>query len=136
MLIGDLARLSDISPATIRYYEELGLLTAPPRSEAGYRHYSETTIDELRFIKKGQGLGFSLEEIGEILKISRAGEAPCSHVLDLAQRNLAAAEAAHPAPSSIPRSSGRPDREMAREDHVHSRRVVRNHQLGRPANES
>ena len=92
MLIGDLARLSDISPATIRYYEELGLLTAPPRSEAGYRHYADTTIDELRFIKKGQGLGFSLEEIGEILKISRAGEAPCSHVLDLAQRNLAAAE--------------------------------------------
>jgi DNA-binding transcriptional MerR regulator len=92
MLIGDLARLSALSPATIRYYEELGLLTAPPRTEAGYRHYADTTVDELRFIKKGQGLGFSLEEIGEILKISRAGEAPCSHVLDLAQRNLAAAE--------------------------------------------
>ena len=92
MLIGDLARLSDITPSTIRYYEELGLLTAPPRSEAGYRHYADTTIDELRFIKKGQGLGFTLEEIGEILKISRGGEAPCSHVLELAQRNLAAAE--------------------------------------------
>ena len=77
MLIGDVARLSDLSPATIRYYEELGLLTAPPRSEAGYRHYSDATIEELRFIKKGQGLGFSLEEIGEFLKISRAGEAPC-----------------------------------------------------------
>ena len=72
--------------------EELGLLTAPLRSDAGYRRYSETAIDELRFIKKGQGLGFSLEEIREILSISRAGEAPCAHVLDLAQRNLAAAE--------------------------------------------
>ena len=92
MLIGDVARLSDLSPATIRYYEELGLLTAPPRSEAGYRHYSDATIEELRFIKKGQGLGFSLEEIGEILKISRAGEAPCAHVLELAERNLASAE--------------------------------------------
>lgn len=92
MLIGDVARLSDVTPATIRYYEELGLLTAPPRSEAGYRSYSETAIYELRFIKKGQGLGFSLEEIREILSISRAGEAPCAHVLDLAQRNLAAAE--------------------------------------------
>ena len=51
MLIGDLAKLSDLSPATIRYYEELGLLTAPPRTEAGYRHYAEATIDELRFIK-------------------------------------------------------------------------------------
>jgi MerR family copper efflux transcriptional regulator len=53
MLIGDVARLSDVTPATIRYYEELGLLTAPPRSEAGYRRYPETAIDELRFIKKG-----------------------------------------------------------------------------------
>jgi len=92
MLIGDLAKLSDIKPATIRYYEELGLLTAPPRSDSGYRHYTEATIEELRFIKKGQGLGFSLEEIGEVLKISRAGEAPCAHVIDLAERNLAAAE--------------------------------------------
>jgi MerR family copper efflux transcriptional regulator len=46
----------------------------------------------LRFIKKGQGLGFTLEEIREILKISRAGEAPCKHVLELAERNLLAAD--------------------------------------------
>jgi DNA-binding transcriptional MerR regulator len=92
MLIGDIAKLSDVTPATIRYYEELGLLTQPRRSDSGYRHYCATAIEELRFIKKGQGLGFSLEEIGEILKISRAGEAPCAHVLDLAQRNLAAAD--------------------------------------------
>src|SRR5262245_19079549 len=92
MLIGDIARLSDITPATIRYYEEIGGLSAPRRSQSGYRHYSETALDELRFIKKGQGLGFSQEEIGEILKISRAGEAPCSHVLELAERNLAAAD--------------------------------------------
>ena len=92
MLIGDLARLSNVTPATIRFYEELGLLTQPRRSEAGYRHYCETAIEELRFIKKGQGLGFSLEEIGEILKISRGGEAPCAHVLELAERNLACAD--------------------------------------------
>ena len=92
MLIGDVARQSDVTPATIRYYEEIGLLTAPARSEGGYRRYSAVTLEELEFIKKGQGLGFSLEEIGEILKLSRAGEAPCSHVLELAERNLAAAE--------------------------------------------
>jgi MerR family copper efflux transcriptional regulator len=91
MLIGDVAKQSDVTPATIRYYEEIGLLTPPPRSEGGYRRYTPATLEELDFIKKGQGLGFSLEEIGEILKLSRAGEAPCSHVLDLAQRNLAAA---------------------------------------------
>jgi DNA-binding transcriptional MerR regulator len=92
MLIADIARLANTTPATIRYYEELGLLTAPPRSEAGYRCYCDKTIEEIQFIKKGQGLGFSLHEIGEILKISRAGSAPCSHVLELAQRNLAATD--------------------------------------------
>ena len=66
MLIGDIARRSDVTPATIRYYEEIGLLTAPARSEGGYRRYSTATLGELEFIKKGQGLGFSLEEIGEI----------------------------------------------------------------------
>ena len=92
MLIGDVAKQSDVTPATIRYYEEIGLLTVPSRSEGGYRQYSAATLEELEFIRKGQGLGFSLEEIGEILKLSRAGEAPCSHVLELAERNLAAAE--------------------------------------------
>jgi len=92
MLIGDIARHSDVTPATIRYYEEIGLLTTPPRTAGGYRRYSRATLDELEFIRKGQGLGFSLDEIGEILKLSRSGEAPCSHVLDLAERNLAAAE--------------------------------------------
>ena len=91
MLIGDVARLSDVTPATIRYYEEIGLLTPPPRTEGGYRRYTESTIEELQFIKKGQGLGFSLDDIGEILTLSRAGAAPCSHVLELAERNLAAA---------------------------------------------
>jgi DNA-binding transcriptional MerR regulator len=92
MLIGDIARQADVTPSTIRYYEEIGLLTAPPRSDAGYRRYSAATLEELEFIKKGQGLGFSLEEIGEVLKLSRSGEAPCSHVLELAERNLAAGE--------------------------------------------
>ena len=92
MLIGDLARLSNTTPATIRYYEELGLLTAPPRSEAGYRHYCDSTVREIQFIKKAQGLGFSLQEIGEILNMSRGGEPPCARVLELAERNLAAAD--------------------------------------------
>jgi DNA-binding transcriptional MerR regulator len=92
MLIGDVAPQADVTPATIRYYEEIGLLTPPPRSEGGYRRYSESTVEELLFIRKGQSLGFSLEEISEILKLSRAGAAPCAHVLELARKNLAAAE--------------------------------------------
>lgn len=90
-LIGEVAERTGLSAPTIRYYESIGLVT-PPRSATGYRRYTETTVEELRFIKKAQSLGFSLDEIGEILKLSRAGDTPCAHVLDLARRHLRAVE--------------------------------------------
>ena len=90
LLIGEVAERTGLSSPTIRYYESLGLVAAPPRAASGYRRYSDTTVEELRFIKKAQGLGFSLDEIGEILKLSRAGDTPCSHVLDLSRRHLRA----------------------------------------------
>ncbi len=89
LLIGDVAERTGLSAPTIRYYESLGLIATPARSATGYRRYTDTTVEELRFIKKAQALGFSLEEIGEILKLSRAGDTPCSHVLDLSRRHLA-----------------------------------------------
>jgi DNA-binding transcriptional MerR regulator len=92
LLIGNVAHRTGLTVATIRYYETIGLLPTPSRSTAGYRRYTETTVEELRFVKKAQALGFSLEEIGEILTLSRAGRAPCSHVLDLAHRHLKAVE--------------------------------------------
>lgn len=92
LLIGDVARRTGITPATIRYYESIGLVSPPPRSGAGYRRYGETALEELNFIKKAQGLGFSLEEVQEIFRLSRRGEAPCSHVLELSKRHLAAVE--------------------------------------------
>src|SRR5437899_7693749 len=92
ILIGDVAERTGLTAPTIRYYESIGLLKAPPRSATGYRRYSDTTVEELRFIKKAQSLGFSLEEIGEILRLSRAGDTPCSHVLDLSRRQLRAIE--------------------------------------------
>lgn len=92
LLIGDVAGRAGLTAPTIRYYESIGLLAPAPRSATGYRRYSDTTLEELRFIKKAQSLGFSLEEIGEILKLSRAGDTPCSHVLDLSRRHLRAVE--------------------------------------------
>ncbi|MFN2509244.1 MAG: heavy metal-responsive transcriptional regulator [Chthoniobacterales bacterium] len=92
LLIGDVAERTGLSAPTIRYYESIGLLTRPARSATGYRRYTENTVEELQFIRKAQALGFSLEEIGEILKLSRSGRTPCAHVLDLARRHLAAVE--------------------------------------------
>lgn len=92
LLIGDVAERTGLSAPTIRYYESIGLLTPPARSAAGYRRYGEDTVQELRFIRKAQALGFSLDEISEILKLSRSGRTPCAHVLDLARNHLAAVD--------------------------------------------
>ncbi len=92
LLIGAVSKRTGVSTPTIRYYEGIGLLPSPPRSGAGYRRYNDATVDELLFIRKAQGLGFSLDEIAEILQLSRAGKAPCAHVLSLAHQHLAAAD--------------------------------------------
>ncbi|MGQ0733358.1 MAG: heavy metal-responsive transcriptional regulator [Acidobacteriota bacterium] len=92
LLIGDVARHAGVAVTTIRYYETIGLLPAPVRTSGGYRKYDDTTLQELQFIRKAQALGFSLDEIGEILTLSRSGETPCARVLDLAQRHLAAVQ--------------------------------------------
>jgi DNA-binding transcriptional MerR regulator len=92
LLIGEVAERTGLTAPTIRYYESIGLLKAPARSSTGYRRYDDSTIEELIFIKKAQTLGFSLDEIGEILRLSRSGRRPCSHVLELASRHLAVVE--------------------------------------------
>lgn len=88
LLIGDVARMTGLPPATIRYYEQIGLLSAPTRSDAGYRRFGNQAVAELVFIKKAQGLGFSLDEVRGILQLSRRGQAPCAHVLELARQHL------------------------------------------------
>jgi MerR family transcriptional regulator, copper efflux regulator len=90
LLIGAVAERAGVTATTIRYYEQVGLLPAPVRSASGYRRYGETAVEELRFIRKAQVLGFSLDEITEILKLSRSGRTPCSRVRSLAHQHLAA----------------------------------------------
>ena len=90
--IGDVAAQTGVSPPTIRYYESIGLLKEPSRSSAGYRRYAQSTVDELRFIRKAQALGFGLDEIAEIMKVCRAGKQPCAQVLELTQRHIDAVD--------------------------------------------
>lgn len=90
MLIGEVARRSGVAAPTIRYYEDIGLLRKAARSGAGYRSYSARTIDELLFIKKAQSLGFTLDEIREILKLSRSGQPPCERVMALTRQHVEA----------------------------------------------
>lgn len=92
LLIGQLAERTGVSASTIRYYEGLGLMRRPARSAAGYRRYSDDAVQDLTFIRKAQALGFSLDEIAEILKLSRSGKTPCERVLSIAHQHLAALE--------------------------------------------
>ena len=87
--IGEVAERAGVTAPTVRYYESIGLLRKPARSGGGYRRYSEATVAELEFIKKARALGFSLEEIGEIVQLTRSGRRPCARVIDLARTRLA-----------------------------------------------
>jgi MerR family transcriptional regulator, copper efflux regulator len=88
MLIGEVAERSGVPARTIRFYEQSNVLTAPARSAAGYRLYSERTLTELMFVKRAQRLGFSLGEIREILGLGRAGRKPCSRVTAMCDAHL------------------------------------------------
>jgi DNA-binding transcriptional MerR regulator len=66
MRIGELARLSGLRPATLRYYEGRGLLARPARTDAGYRSYTPESAAQLRLIRWAKGLGFTLREIREM----------------------------------------------------------------------
>lgn len=65
----ELADLAGVNIHTVRYYESRGLLPEPPRTKAGYRKYGREHVDHIRFIKRAQDLGFTLEEINELLSL-------------------------------------------------------------------
>lgn len=91
--IGELARAAGVTPDTLRYYERLGLLPAPKRSAAGYRLYDGVAAGRLRFIRKAQRLGLTLEEIRAVLDQRSRGRLPCGSVVAFAERHLARIEA-------------------------------------------
>ncbi len=87
--IGEVARASGLGVETLRFYERRGLLGRPARTASGYRTYDENVLEQLAFIKRAQAIGFSLDEIAEILTESAEGRSPCRHVRETARRKLA-----------------------------------------------
>lgn len=88
--IGEVANELNINPKTIRYYEEIGLIPSPQRTEIGYRVYSQSDIDRLAFILRARELDFSLDDISEILALREDGVAPCLYVTELVDKQIAA----------------------------------------------
>lgn len=87
LTVGKAAKRAGVSPDTIRYYERLGLLADAERLESGYRVFSMEAVRTLRFIKRAQGLGFSLDEIRELLAF-REETASCREVRNAALRKV------------------------------------------------
>lgn len=80
MKISEVAKLANTSTKTLRFYEDSGLLPPPARSASGYRLYGPEIVDRLRFIRRGQAAGLTLQKVRQILAVHDRGEAPCAHV--------------------------------------------------------
>lgn len=86
--IGALARATGCKPVTIRYYEQRGLLPAPERTASGYRVYTHDHRRRLAFIRRSRDLGFSLDEVRELLRLADRQEISCAAVDEIAARHL------------------------------------------------
>jgi len=90
--IGELGKATTTKVETIRYYERIGLLPAPSRTAGNYRAYSEAERARLAFIRRARDLGFSLDQVRELIDLSSRREQSCARVDALADRNLAEIE--------------------------------------------
>jgi len=86
--IGTLAKRTGTKVQTVRYYEQIGLLPEPGRTEGGQRRYGNVDLDRLAFIRHSRQLGFTLEVIRELLDLSDNPNRSCADVDRIAQRQL------------------------------------------------
>ncbi|HEY1226498.1 MAG TPA: Cu(I)-responsive transcriptional regulator [Ramlibacter sp.] len=86
--IGEAARRSGVSAKMVRHYESLGLLPTVQRTESGYRQYGEAEVHTLRFIRRARDLGFSMDEIGQLLKLWQNRRRSSAEVRRIASRHI------------------------------------------------
>lgn len=86
--IGEAARRSGVSAKMVRHYESLGLLPTVHRTESGYRQYGEAEVHTLRFIRRARDLGFSMDEIGQLLKLWQNRRRSSAEVRRIASRHI------------------------------------------------
>ena len=86
--IGKLSQITGVKIPTIRYYEQIGLMPEPGRTEGGQRRYGDDELDRLAFIRHARQLGFSLEAIRELLDLSDHPHRPCLEADAIARRQL------------------------------------------------
>ncbi len=88
LTIGDLAKRTGAKVQTIRYYEAIGLLPVPDRTEGNQRRYDGHVADTLRFIRHGRDLGFEIDQIRDLLSLAAHPERPCDDADAIARHHL------------------------------------------------
>ncbi len=89
MQIGTVAEKTGVSAKAIRYYESIGLIAAAHRTHSGYRVYGDHDVQTLRFIQRARGLGFSVEDVGNLLALWQDTDRHSAQVKALARRHVA-----------------------------------------------
>ncbi len=92
MNIGQAAEQSGVSAKMIRYYEQIGLIVPPRRTDSNYRVYGEDEVHVLRFIRRARTLGFSVEETGTLLALWQDKTRASAEVKDIANSHISALE--------------------------------------------
>jgi DNA-binding transcriptional MerR regulator len=93
MTIGELARAAGVRISTLRFYERRGMVRASTRSRAGYRCYVDADVDRVRFVKRGQELGFTLAELAALLALTSAAPLSRNDVARVGAMKLAEIDA-------------------------------------------
>jgi DNA-binding transcriptional MerR regulator len=89
---GEVAERAGVKVGTLRYYEQRGLVARPPRSSSGYRVYPGGVVEVVRFVKRAQELGFTLDEVAELLALADGGPAECAAARVVATARVAGLE--------------------------------------------